>query len=50
MVWEFWTKQLDEEELVENGEFVEELCLFVALAFLFLYRLIKSESFPFTLS
>lgn len=21
MVWEFWSKQLDEEELVENGEF-----------------------------
>lgn len=21
MVWEFWTKQLDEEDLVENGEF-----------------------------
>lgn len=21
MAWEFWSKQLDEEELVENGEF-----------------------------
>lgn len=24
MVWEFWSKQLDEEELVENGEFRTE--------------------------
>lgn len=22
MHWEFWTKKLDEEDLIENGEFV----------------------------
>lgn len=35
MHWEFWTKKLDEEDLIENGEFVSLRVFSFQLRFFF---------------
>lgn len=39
MHWEFWTKKLDEEDLIENGEFVSLESVFLSVQIFFFFSL-----------